>query len=210
MKKEESVEKMKGILKGNLVSLVEYNNGDEIKHLAVYNHLGLVELKAIKKLAEKPILFTKEEIANAKDVFPVEFLNIKRHHTLLCGEDIFKDMEISNQYLRHQLEFEFRSKLVHLRQAYLLASERDLNSIILGAVPTLAPIVGALMYIKGESKFSVEKFVELYGIDTKVLKEIHEVRKGRTMLNKDKDYYIDSLINVLTDIGIKIDQMDVV
>lgn len=210
MKKEENIEKMKGILKGNLVSLVEYNNGDEVKYLAVYNRLSLDALKEIKELEEKPILFTKEEITNAGDVFPVEFLNIKRHYRLLCGEDMFKDIEISNQYLRHQLEFEFRSKLIHLRQAYLSASERKINSIILDAVPTLAPIVGALMYIKGENKFGVEKFVELYGINTKVLKEIHDVRKGRTMLNKDKDYYIDSLIQVLTEIGEKIDQMDVV
>lgn len=209
MKKEEYVEKMKGILKGNLVSLVEYNNGDEVKCLVVCNRLSLDELKAIKKLEEKPILFTKEEIVNAKDVFPVEFLNIKRHHRLLYGEDMFKDIEISNQYLRHQLEFEFRSKLIHLRQAYLSAGEREIDSIILNAVPTLAPIVGALMYIKGEDKFSVEKFVELYGVNTKVLKEIHEVRKGIAMLNKDKSYYIDNLIKVLTEIGEKIEQMDV-
>ncbi len=200
---------MKGSLKGKLVSLVGYKNGDEVKYLAVYNRLSLDALKAIKELEEKPILFTKEEITNAGDVFPVEFLNIKRHYRLLYGEDMFKDIEISNQYLRHQLEFEFRSKLIHLRQAYLSASERKINSIILNAVPTLAPIIGALMYIKGEEKFSVAIFTALYGIDTRVLKEIYDVRKGRTMLNKDKDYYIDSLIKVLTEIGEKIDQMDV-
>lgn len=202
-------EKISEILGENLVSLVEYNNGDEVRHLAVCNNLNIKELDKLKRLKELPITFTKEEIDNAIDVFPVEFLNIKRHHKLLSGEDIFSSMEISKKDIRHQLEFEFRSKLVHLRQAYLSSEGKDVDNIILGAVPTLAPIIGALIYLKGDEQFNVGRFISLYGINTEVLKEISDVRKGRTKLKTDKNHYIDNLITVLTEIGKIIDTMNV-
>lgn len=209
MDRKEYIEKIKDILHGNLVSLVEYNNGDEVQYLTICHHLDLKELDGLKQLKKPPIVFTKEEIDNAIDIFPVEFLNIKRHNMLLSGEDIFSNMQISKKDIRLQLEFEFRSKLVHLRQAYMSSSGKDIDNIILNAVPTLVPIVGALMYLKGESEiFDIGKLTSLYGIDTKVLKEISDIRKGRAKFKKNRSHYIYNLINILTEIGNTIDKIE--
>lgn len=209
MDEQKYIDKIDEIIGKDLVSLIEYNNGDEVRHLAVCNKLGIKELDLLRELKEPPIVFTKEEVDDAIDVFPVEFLNIKRRHKLLTGEDIFINIEISKKNLRHQLEFEFRSKLVHLRQAYLSAKDKDLDNIILSAVPTLAPIIGALIHLKGEDHFNVERFITLYGVDTKVLKEISDARTGRIKLERDKSYYIDNLINILTELGKIVDYLEV-
>jgi hypothetical protein len=205
--------KIKEILGEDLVTLAEYYTGDEHKLLAVCKTLDFDILHKLKQNKELPILFTKEELMQGVDVFPVEFLNIKLHHKTLYGEDIFKDINISKKNLRHQLEFEFRSKLIHLRSEYLLYSGRQLESLILSAVPALAPIMGGLVYLKdlqhGDTREMFDIVSEGYGIDVSVLKDIYEIRQGKDKFKKDKEQYIKELINVLSGIGKIIDELKV-
>lgn len=214
MYEKEDIEEIKKILGENLITLAEYNNGDETRCLAICNNLDFKTLTDLKKVDIIPMVFTKDEIKNAVDVFPVEFLNIKRHHKLLHellhGEDILKNIDVSKEKLRHQLEFEFRSKLIHLRQAYLKSDGNDIDDLILNAVPTLAPIIGALMYIKGmDTKYDPDIVKIMVGIDTKVVMEIHKIRTGKAKFEGDKNKYIERLINVLTQAGDIIDKMEV-
>lgn len=212
MCKEKDVQKLKEVLGENLVALAEYNNGDEIRCLAVCKTLDFKILSELKKLLSDsvPVLFTQEEIKNAIDVFPVEFLNIKRHHKMLIGEDILKDIEIPKENLRQQLEFEFRSKLIHLRRAYILSNGNDIDNIILNAVPNIAPIIGAVMYLKDiDVKFDPDVIKLMIGIDTKVIMDIHRIKTGKGRFDEDKEKYIERLINVLTQIGDLLDKMKV-
>ncbi|MCZ7399859.1 MAG: hypothetical protein O8C62_09345, partial [Candidatus Methanoperedens sp.] len=133
--------KIKELLGENLVTLAEYYTGDETNLLAICNTLDFDELQKLKQLNEIPFIFTKEELTDGVDVFPIEFLNIRQHHKIHYGDDILKDIEISKENLRHQLEFEFRSKLIHLRRQYLQLKDRHLEALILSAVPTLVPII---------------------------------------------------------------------
>ncbi len=205
--------KIKEIIGENLATLAEYYTGDESTLLAVCNTLDFEHIQKLKQLKKIPLVFTREEIMDGVDVFPVEFLNIRKHHKTLYGDDILKDMEISKENLRRQLEFELRSKLIHLRKGYLLSSGRHLEALILSAVPTLVPILGGLIYLKDlryedtHDMFNVVS--EGYGIDLQVLKEIFDVRRGKAKLRKDKEQYIRELIDVLTGIGEAVDQIKV-
>lgn len=210
MYEKEDIEEIKKILGENLVTLAEYNNGDETRCLAICNTLDFKILNDIKKVDIIPMVFTKDEIKNAVDVFPVEFLNIKRHHKMLHGEDILNNIEVSKEKLRHQLEFEFRSKLFHLRQSYLKSDGNDLDDLILSAVPTLAPIIGALMYLKDvDIKYNSDIVKIMVGIDTRVVSDIHKIRIGSTKFEGDKSKYIERLIDVLAQVGDLVDKMEV-
>lgn len=205
--------KIKEILGEDLVTLAEYYTGDEKKLLAICKNLDLDILQKLKQSKEIPILFTKEELMQGVDVFPVEFLNIKLHHKILYGEDILKDIKISKENLRHQLEFEFRSKLIHLRSEYLMFSGKELEALILSAVPALAPIMGGLVYLKdlkhGDTREMFDIVSEGYGIDVSILKEIYEIRRGKDKFKKEKEQYIIELIKVLSGIGNIIDEIKV-
>lgn len=210
MIEKEDIEKIKKILGENLVTLAEYNNGDEIRCLAICNHLDFKTLTDLKKLDTIPTVFTKNEIDNAVDVFPVEFLNIKKNHKVVHGEDILKDIEISKEYLRRQLEFEFRSKLIHLRQSYMQSEGKDIEDIILSAVPTLSPIIGALMYLKDiHTQYDPDLIKIMVGIDTKVVRDIYKIRRGKAKFEGDKNKYIERLINVLAQVGDIVDKMEI-
>ncbi|MFA4935042.1 MAG: hypothetical protein WC568_04320, partial [Candidatus Methanoperedens sp.] len=161
--------KIKEILGENLVTLAEYYTGDERALLAVCNTLDFEHIQKLKQLKEIPLVFTREEIMDGTDVFPIEFLNIRKHHKTLYGDDFLEDIGISKKNLRQQLEFDLRSKLIHLRKEYLLSNGRHLENLILSAVPTLVPIIGGLIYLKDlryEDTHDMFKVVsEGYGID---------------------------------------------
>ena len=214
MAKETDAEKIKTVLGGNLVTLAEYQTGDDTTLLAVCNSIDFDTLHKLKGTKEIPLLLTKEELLDGADVFPIEFLNIKQHHTMLDGEDLLKDLVISKKHLRHQLEFEFRSKLLHLRGEYLRFKGKDLERLARAAVPVLAPIVGSLLYLKDlppSSPGDMWRAVsDAYDVDTDILREIYDIRHGNAKFKKDKEQYIRDIIKVLSDIGEIVDEFEVI
>jgi hypothetical protein len=66
-----------------------------------------------------PLLFTRERLADCCDVFPIEMLDMRQAYRVVHGVDVLAGLEISRANLRHQVEFELRSKLVRLREGYL-------------------------------------------------------------------------------------------
>ncbi|MEW6558066.1 MAG: hypothetical protein AB1349_12070 [Elusimicrobiota bacterium] len=120
----------------NLVSIVLYGSAVKREHIlkeSDVNVMVVVKELTLKKLAslEKTInraqrkanisvvFWTEEELKNSADVFPVEFLDIKEKYQVLTGRDIISDISIDTKNLRHQLEFELRSKLLRLRNEWL-------------------------------------------------------------------------------------------
>jgi|SRR5687767_4015647 len=69
-----------------------------------------------------PVYFTVEELSDAGDVFPIEFHQMATARTVLYGHDPFEFVKLSDLHLRHQTEYELRSKLIQLRRHYIPAS----------------------------------------------------------------------------------------
>src|SRR5690242_9201483 len=69
-----------------------------------------------------PVYFTVEELADAADVFPIEFHQMAKARVVLYGHDPFEFVQLSDANLRHQTEYELRSKLIQLRRHYIPAS----------------------------------------------------------------------------------------
>src|SRR5215216_4678700 len=59
-----------------------------------------------------PVYFTVEELTDAADVFPIEFHQMKKARIVLYGNDPFASLNFSDVNLRHQTEYELRSRLI--------------------------------------------------------------------------------------------------
>ena len=123
----------------NLASVILYGSaaaGDFVPRQSDYNLLVALHRITPKDLRNAhgcmrewnkmghsvPVYFTVSELQNAADVFPIEFHNMERARKVLYGADVLADLKISDEYLRHQTEFELRSKLIKLRREYIPAS----------------------------------------------------------------------------------------
>jgi predicted nucleotidyltransferase len=123
----------------NLASVVLYGSaaaGDNVELQSDYNLL--IALQRITpedlRLAQAPmrewqrlgyplpVYFTVEELSDAADVFPIEFHQMANARTVLYGRDPFEFVKLSDANLRHQTEYELRSKLIQLRRHYIPAS----------------------------------------------------------------------------------------
>ena len=69
-----------------------------------------------------PLMMTPQYIAASCDTFPLELLEIRHQHVLLCGEDHFAGLQFRHADVRLQCERELKSELLHLRQGLLAAA----------------------------------------------------------------------------------------
>jgi hypothetical protein len=130
----------------------------DINSVLVMNAMGLRQIEKLAPMGKKygkkgiasPLIMTPAHIQKSLDVFPIEFLTIKRIHLGVFGKDIFKDIEIRLSDLRTQCEREVKVKLIGLRQSYISAcgdrkriSEKFIHSFS-GYIPLFAAIITLL------------------------------------------------------------------
>jgi hypothetical protein len=211
---EDTIKNLKEILKENLITVAEYGKKDKT-HLIILESLDTNVLNEIKqeiknyhkKTKKYPLLLTKEELTDGLDVFPLEFLNIKLNHKILYGGGILKNLEFEKKFVRRELEFEFRSKLINLRQGYLEVENKKQFKIILEkAIPTLIPILNGLLFLKDiDIPNDLDEIFNLvskeYKTDLSILKNLE------TLTNAEES--IKDLITLLTELGETLDEMKV-
>jgi predicted nucleotidyltransferase len=184
----------------NLASVVLYGSaasGDFVRSESDYNvlialhHITPEDLRQAQAPAREwqrlghplPVYFTLPELHDAADVFPIEFHQMERARVVLYGRDPFETLLISDENLRHQTEYELRSKLIQLRRLYIPASAsgerlRDLMSDSLSSFATLfAPV---LLLHNEEPPVTkrdvVAATVRLLGLDGRVFERVFEMR----------------------------------
>jgi predicted nucleotidyltransferase len=135
----EFVERMRAAAGTNLVAAILYGSAAAGDHIPDYSDvnllcvLGETSFAAIEALAPAmewwgkqkhrlPLLLSADEMRRSADVFSIEFLDMRRSHRLLWGEDILKTLEIPMRWHRAQVEYELREKTILLRQRLLMAS----------------------------------------------------------------------------------------
>lgn len=186
----------------NLVSVVLYGSaaaGDFIPKKSDYNILialkkiGPEDLRnahaCIREWArfgnQIPVYFTVSELQNAADVFPIEFHQMAGSHKVLFGKDVLEGLKISDQFLRHQIEYELRSKLIQLRRKYIPASASidGLKRLMSESLPSFAALFGAVLLFKGidppaTKHEAVAVTVRELGIDGTVFEKIFNIREN--------------------------------
>jgi len=212
---ENLINECKEKLKDNLVSIIKYGTEGEPNNILIVTKQltfsDLDKLKPIilnfsKKSKIVPILFTEDELRDSNDVFPLEVLDMIYPHELLYGTDVLVNVELDKKHVRTQIEFELRSKLIHLRENYIgIKKPKDLKLLLKSAVPTLMPLLYGLLFMKDikpkSDLYSLYSSVEkCYSIDMEIFRKIGEdkIRKqDLTILVNELINLLEKLINIV-------------
>lgn len=99
-----------------------------------------------------PVYFTVEELQDAADVFPIEFLQMEQARKILFGRDPFEFVQISQANLRHQTEYELRTGLLRLRRLYIPASTsaEKLANLMSDSLSSFAALFRAILILNGQ------------------------------------------------------------
>lgn len=201
------MEKIKQIFGKNLLIAASYTVGDDKKALFVVEKLRFNDIVQLKERVKKgyPLILTKEEIVDGCDVFPLEYLNIQKTHRVLYGDkNLLKNLKINKSHVRRQLEYEFRSKLIHIREEFMRStSQKELAGILKNAIPVLTPIFHGLLYLKDNKERcrSFEEYLNLlkleYNVDFEILDKL---QKGQGLEDDESVKQLMILLNTLSDV----------
>lgn len=194
---------------GNLAAVILYGSaaaGDFVPNRSDYNILVALEKIGPEDLRKShacvrewarlgnpvPVYFTLSELQNAADVFPIEFHQMSLAHKVLYGRDVLAGLEISDKFLRHQAEFELRSKLLQLRRQYIPASGSvdGLTKLMSDSLASFAVLFGAVLILRGvEPPATKHEIVALIaqhlGIDGAPFEKIFNIRENNFTGNLD-------------------------
>ncbi|MEP6706577.1 MAG: hypothetical protein ABJC05_03610, partial [Pyrinomonadaceae bacterium] len=130
-----------------------------------------------------PVYFTVEELQDAADVFPIEFLHMQKARLVLHGRDPFESMQVSTANLRHQTEYELRSKLIQLRRLYIPASmaAEKLSALMSDSLASFAALFRPVLMLHGKEPpvgkpACVRATVELFDLDGDPFERIFDLR----------------------------------
>jgi len=185
----------------------------DLKFLELLAPLGK---KYGKKRVAAPLIMTPAYIYKSRDVFPIEFLNIKLLHHTVFGEDIFKDLDINKSDLRQQCERELKVKLIGLRQGYISAAgdQRVLAKGFADSFAGYMPLFKAIIVLLGKERPQnnqeiLSVLADITGIRTEAFQQVLALKGRATKPNIDQlnmvfeDYY-----KIIEQLGDMIDALE--
>ena len=98
-----------------------------------------------------PRLFSPALIADAADVFPIEFLDIQACRVVLHGPDPFATVTVHHDHLRLQCEREMREKMMRLREGLVEAhgNARAIRRLLTGSYGTFVALFRGCLHLLG-------------------------------------------------------------
>jgi len=195
----------------------------DINFLVIVSPAGMSKLRQAAELTEKwrqqavatPLLLTRDYIHASLDSFPIEFLNLQRHHRVVFGQDLLADLTISPQNLRLQLEREIKGKLLHLREGLLGAGDnRDaLQNLLARSLKDFSARFEALLFLKSETipptrKEVFQKAAHLAHLDGGFIEKLFRLSESTGRAYRDELWQLaESYITQIEKLSIFIDQM---
>jgi len=196
----------------------------DINSVVVLHEMDLKFLEILAPLGKKygrkriaaPLLMTPDYIDKSRDVFPIEFLNIKLVHHTVFGQDIFRDLAIDQVDLRRQCERELKVKLIGLRQGYISAAG-DPKALAAGFADSFAgymPLFKAIIVLLGHeapqnNREILSALTDISGIRMDAFKQVLALKNQQTKPAIEKlnlvfkDYY-----EIIEHMGEMIDALD--
>lgn len=195
----------------NLASIVLYGSaaaGDHVELRSDYNllitlnritpedlRLAQAPMREWQRLGHPlPVYFTTEELSDAADVFPIEFHQMAKARVVLYGKDPFEFVKLSDGNLRHQTEYELRSKLIQLRRLYIPASvsTEKLCDLMSDSLASFAALFRAVLMLHGEDApvakpDCVRATIERFRLDPKPFEKIFALRASDYLAPTEKE-----------------------
>jgi hypothetical protein len=111
-----------------------------------------------------PLIVDRNFLQHSRDVFPMEYSDIKEQHRTLWGDDVFGTLIIGGEHLRFLAEHEVRSRVLRLQALYLerAGDPPRLRQILLDSLKTFLTLMRHLLRLQGKS--GVQNYAEVLSL----------------------------------------------
>jgi len=172
--------------------------------------------KGIRQKVLAPLFLTQDYMKMSLDTFPMEFMDMQETSVILCGEDVFKDLNFNMEDLRRECEYQLKGKLLTIRQAFLEQSlnRKGLEKLIKNAFRALMPVFRSTLKIKGvETKNKTKEDIlnsvaKEYNINVSSFLEILNDKKADGKISgKPAEEFIGDFLTELEKLSIEVDNL---
>ncbi|MCD6311677.1 MAG: hypothetical protein J7M11_04380 [Elusimicrobia bacterium] len=173
----------------NLVSIIRHGENRVLVLLRELNFNNLLEnSKLVRKMQSKgtvPLYLTEEYINTSCDVYPLEYLRMKRTSRLIYGKNLLDKLEIPSENIRLESEQKIKGALIRITQV-ILESGKNMRRLrktsFLALDDILAGLEGILELSGMSGQFSPAELIEnaqqKFSIDLKPLKDVLDWKNG--------------------------------
>lgn len=191
-------EELKSYLGGSLKSVILYGSavaGDYSKKFSDINILVALDAVSSKNLSilskikhnpkfrrVSPIVFTKVQLENTTDTFPIEFLDMQESHIAVFGEDYLKDLKIDLKNLRYQCEWELKSKIIQMQRFYVndKIKNKFLNGFLIKNLSSFIVIFKNILRLNNITETKKDKILERiaseFNLDKEIFNKLYQAR----------------------------------
>jgi hypothetical protein len=203
MTPEQFTEQLKQAIPVGLRSVVLYGSaaaGDHVSGKSDYNvlvvadRLGVAELNALAPAAvawsadgnRPPVLFTPTQLATSADAFPIELLDMQQSRRVLFGDDLPAAIQIKPEQLRLKLERDWKTKLLQLRERYLLTrgKPRAVADLMTASLSTILVLCRAALRlhqtdVPANKLAAARALAQRLGFDAGIFVTVQEMKTGQ-------------------------------
>jgi len=144
--------------------------------------------------AAPPLFVERSFVTSARDVFPIEILDIQEERRLLFGSDIFADLVVSSEDVRRQLEYEARSKLLRLRLQFAECGgrRRAIRALMHDSAKSFSVLMRAFLRLRGlQAPHALMPLVQLFSAELRAdfagLRTVFAVAAEEAVWERDSD-----------------------
>ncbi|MCX5697512.1 MAG: hypothetical protein NTU54_06070 [Candidatus Omnitrophica bacterium] len=207
------------ILHGSIVSGEHIPRHSDINILLVVDKVDIDILDAIAGIKTKtsagrivPLVLSDNYIQNSTDTFPIEFLEMQKHHTVLWGNDPLAGLKIDPKNLRHQCEWELKSKIITMQQLYIntRGNARAAGDFLIRNLTSFIVVFKHILGLKnvlvdGQPEV-LEKICDEFGLEKDIFLEILHARQGKLKI-KDAASSFARFLSALNKLSEQIDKL---
>ncbi len=165
-------------------------------------------IKWVKSKNRYPVILSKEEFDNTKDVFAVEFLDMQWNYQVVYGKNIFENFNIKYNDLKSQCIRDLKSLIFKFRNHYVLNinSKPEVKKGLVKLISKLLVIFRMILRLQNEQpsvfkKDLIDQFARIVPIDKKLFKYLVEQKEGTYDIpNYAVDDYAYLILNEVTKI----------
>lgn len=188
------------ILYGSLASGGYSQRHSDINILLVLRQSDIEVLRQLSRLKHNYkfrnlsiLALTRSYIESSTDTFPIEFLDIRESYSVLWGEDCIKGLKIDLRNLRHQCEWELKSKIIRMQELYICsqANTATLRSFLTQNLSSFIVVFKNILRLKGIEEKEKNRILELiaveFGLNKDVLIKLWQARaEGQRIANVEE------------------------
>ena len=200
----------------------EFREHSDINILCLLHRLEGSDLESLRPVGlwwwhkghPPPLVFTLAELRNSADVFSIELLDMKARHRMLEGADFLAELEVPMVQHKLQVEREWRTNVIRLRQSFLRwrGGRSELAELLIASGSSFGTLFRHALIALGQqapnsAREAADRLAKLVALNAAPFHRVLDLREGKTAAGElNLEAVVGPYLDLLNSVAEEIDR----